>query len=245
MRREAPEQTASTPASPLDPPPVLVKHVVEALALGADDLLVDLRCGDCKLVEQILQHVSLTWQILAVEAAEKYVVEGSLSPDIRPVAMDAASFLRFPIRYHKAVLLDGFRALQTDEGALERIFHQIIPGGRLLIIETVPTAELPLPAAELERWQAERADAEEIARLLAEAGFTTQKRTVECECRALAAQCLSWLEERAWPILEGRRDQEMARGVDELRRRYADEREVSWTARHELVTGFKKKDLPA
>ena len=163
---------------------------------------------------------------------------------VRVVQMSTLTFGRFPMRYGRVVLRDGFSEFK---GSLRRLLgavqSQLDPAGRVLIVESAPSPDAPLFAEGLRRWNRQHRSPEVIAELMREAGFSAQVETVECLRRVSAAECYTWVESRNWPILESFHEAELQRGLCELRARYRSQHMVEFTSRFDLVLGTKPEAL--
>jgi hypothetical protein len=158
--------------------------------------------------------------------------------------MDALAFGHFPMRYRKVLLRGGFsRFRDRFGGKLAPLFARLDPGARFLVVDNAPSADAPLCAEGLRRWERQHCPAEAIARLLSEAGFATRIDVVTCVRHVPAAECRAWIASRGWPILASFSEAELRRGVGELRERYAAQRTVTFTSRFELVLGTKPEAL--
>lgn len=230
---------------PPNPLGIMVKEILQDLSLQEDELLVDLTCVDGSFAEAILQEVDLSWQIIGVQASQDLLLAATGHVGIRPVPMDLEAFAHFPLRYHKAFMrVDILPSLPPVE-ILSRLHHQVIPAGRLVAVTSAPGDDVPLPAAAVRRWEESRPSGPAIVEALEAAGFSARGRSVQVACHTPVAECLEWVETRAWPILEDLSEEELAGGLSELRSRLGGQGSVSWSTRFDLVTGTKAGDRPS
>lgn len=241
---EGPSRSDPPESGPFPPSPIrgLVKEVLQDLALQDDDLLVDLSCGDGRFAEAILEEVGLQWQIIGVEASQELLLAGTCHVGIRPIPMDLEAFARFPVRYHKALLHPRLLRSDLPEGVFARLRHQLIPGGRLVVVGSTPGDDVPLPATARRRWELREPGPDAITAALEGAGFSTRARPVRITCHTPAAECLEWVAERAWPVLADAPDAEIDAGLVELREALGERPAVTWTVRFDLITGLKPGD---
>jgi SAM-dependent methyltransferase len=232
----SPPECGPFPANPMRG---LVKEVLQDLSLEEADLLVDLSCGDGRFAGAILDEIQLRWQIIGVQASRELLLSGTGSVGIRPVPMDLEAFARFPVRYHKALLRSDFLPAPLPRDVLARLFHQLIPGGRIVVVEPAPAEDMPLPAATLRRWEARRLDPDEVVDALGALGAVARRRTVSITCHTPARECLEWFASRAWPVLADVPDAALAADLREMREQLGGSPAVTWTARFDVVTGVK------
>ena len=232
----------SAAALPPDGPvPSLTKRIVELLRVEKEDLVVDLYCRDLQFRQaHVLEGVRPCDQMIAPSPFGERLAFELITSGVRMVQMGTSTFGRYPMRYEKVLVRDGFSLFK---GSLRRllagVLEQLDPAGRLLIVDSAPGSDTPLFAEGLRRWRRQHRSPHVIAELMDEAGFSTQVESADRMRRVSAAECYGWVESRYWPILETFHDAELERGLDELRARYGSQRTVEFTSRFDLVLGTK------
>lgn len=167
-----------------------------------------------------------------------------LTSGVRMVQMGTLTFGRYPMRYEKVLLRDGFSLLKDSlRHLLAAVFNQLDPAARFLIVDSAPSSDAPLFAEGLHLWKRQHRSPEVIAELMREVGFSAQVKTVECLRCVSVMRCYAWVESRDWPILHSFPKAELQRGLSELRARYGSERMVEFTSRFDLVLGMKPEAL--
>lgn len=146
------------------------RAILEALAPGPDDALLDVGCGGGLLLRDAhatgcrttgIDHSPAMVELARERAPHARVVDG----DARAMPFADASFT--------AVSMSVVLFLLDDPGAVLRECHRVLrPGGRLAVYTTAPelrgTPAAPEPVASIGRFFSD----EELARLAERAGFT-------------------------------------------------------------------------
>jgi SAM-dependent methyltransferase len=210
-----------------------------ALRLEAEDLLVDLCCGTGLFAREIRRQRPLRYQIVAVDASPAMLerLRAHWDPGIRPVAMDAAAFSAFPVRYDKILVKDAVSEIPDPAGLFGLLRERLAPGGRLVVVETAPDSRTALFKEAYRRWEALAPRAEELAHLVEAAGFRVRRSSLRVRQRLAKRDVLEMVESRYAPILATFEDAELDAGIGELRERFAAVDWVDVPHRFDLVIG--------
>ena len=159
---------------------------------------------------------------------------------VSTVQMGALAFGRFPMRYDKILLRGGFSRFRgRPRRLLGPLFERLDPGARFLVVDSAPTADAPIFAKGLRRWERQHTPAEAIARILNGAGFATEVHVVNSVREVAAVVAFAWIAYRGWPILEAFSKAELRHGLCELQERFGSQPMVTFTSCFELVLGTK------
>jgi hypothetical protein len=226
---------ASIDPLPADGPvPSLIERISELLRVEKNEVVVDLYGSD-------LQSPTERMEPNAFSERLAFLLTTS---GVRMVQMDALNFGRFPMRYAQVVLRDGF---SQSRGSLRRllvaVLGQLDPSGRVLVVDSAPSADAPVFETGLRRWNRRHRSPEVIAALMRTVGFSARVETLECPRRVSTAACFAWVKSRSWPLLDRFDEAELQRGLCELRDRYGSRPVVEFTSRYDLVLGTKPENL--
>jgi len=230
---------------PNEPVPSLTKRIIELLRVEKEDLVVDLYCRDLQYRQaNVLEEMRPRDLMIAPSLFGERLGFVLATSGVRMVQMGTQTLGRYPMRYEKVLVRDGFSQFKgTLCRLLGEVFGQLDPAGRVLIVDSAPSSDAPLFAEGRRRWKKQHRSPRVIAELMEEAGFSTQVEAVECLRRVSSADCYGWVESRSWPILESFQQAELLRGLSELRTRYGSQRMVEFTSRFDLVLGTKPEAL--
>jgi trans-aconitate methyltransferase len=217
----------------------VARSLVRALRLEAADLLVDLCCGTGLFSREILRQRPLQYQIVAVDSSPPMLEHlARHSATIRPVAMDAATFLEFPVRYDKIFIKDAVGDLGLEAEFFARLRERLQPGGRVLVAETAPDSQTPLFEEARRRWEALAPRPEELATSIEQAGFRVATRSLRVHHRLAKDEFLDMVYRRYTPVLATFDDVELRSGVDEIRNATAHLTTIELFQRLDLAVGL-------
>jgi hypothetical protein len=233
------------PLPPIGPVPSLTERIIELLRVEKErDCVVDLYSRDLPYSRAMPEAIPPRAEMTGVTPFSERLAFQLSTSGVRLVQMSTLTFGRFPMRYGQVVLRDGFSQFK---GSLRRLLAavqgKLDPSGRVLIVDGAPSPDAPLFAQGLRRWHRQHRSPEVIAELMREVGFSAQVETVEYLRRVSAAECYTWVESRNWPILESFHEEELQRGLRELRARYGSQHMVEFKSRFDLVLGTKAETL--
>jgi len=245
MTSSAGSRVSVDPLPPYGPVPSLTERIIELLRVEKErDLVVDLYSREHPSPEAAKDEIRPRAEMTALAPFSERLAFLLSTSGVRVVQMSTLTFGRFPMRYGQVVLRDGFSQFK---GSLRRLLaavqSQLDPAGRVLIVDSAPSPDAPLFAQGLRRWHRQHRSPEVIAELMREVGFAAQVETVEYLRRVSAADCLTWVESRNWPILESFHEDELQLGLRELRARYGSQHMVEFKSRYDLVLGTKAETL--
>lgn len=225
---------------PGEPVPSLARRIIQLLRVEKQDLVVDLCCEDVQSVRAIPAACGRRDSSVAPSPFGERLALLVVTAGTPVIQMDTLTFGRFPMRYEKVLIRNGF---SLREGSLRHLlaamFSQLDPAARFLIVDHAPSADAPLFAEGLSRWERQHRPPEVIAQMSREAGFSARIETVECMRCVSASDCYAWVESRDWPVLDSFPEAALQRGLSELRARYGSKRMVEFTSRFDLVLGTK------
>jgi hypothetical protein len=226
--------------APDGPVPSLTRRITELLRVEEGDLVVDLCCRKLGRARATLNGGSLRDDGIAPTPFSERLSFRLLTSGVRMVQIDARTFGRISLPCDKVLLRDGFSLSEVRlHEVLTGVFKQLPPMARVLIADSVPSADAPLFAKGLERWKRHRRSPAWVAELMTRAGFSAEAAIVEYPRRASTEACYAWIESREWPILASFPEPALQSGLRELRARYGSERMVDFTSRFDLVVGIK------
>lgn len=222
------------------PVPGLTGRIVALLRVDAGDVVIDLCRGDGLSPLAIPAEARRSSRIVGVSPFSERLARLVSTSGVRTVQMSALAFGRFPMRYEKVLLRGGFAGLRYgSRPLLSGLFERLDPAARFLVVDSAPSQDAPLFAEGLRRWKRRHCPAGTIARIVQAAGFATEVAVAECVRQVPMASCHAWITSRGWTFLDTSSDEELERGLSELRRRYGSQPMVTFTSRFELVLGTK------
>jgi hypothetical protein len=115
---------------------------------------------------------------------------------------------------------------------------RLAPGGRLLVVTLPPRLDYPLFDAALDRFAERHPEPEGIADAMRAAGLETETAIEEFPVSADRDQYIGLVRNRWMSVLSTFADEELARGLDEMRERYP-QRELHFVDRVAFVSGTR------
>ncbi len=225
---------------PHGPVPALTRRIIELLRVGRGDSVIDLCCRDGLSSLAILDEVRDRNGIGSVSPFGERLARLLATSGVPTVQMGALGFGRFPMRYDKVLLRGGFTRFRSrPRRLLAPLFERLEPGARFLVVDSAPSADAPLFAKGLRRWERQHCPAEAVASILDDAGFATEIDVVTSLREVAAVVSFAWIAYKGWPILQTFSKADLQDGLCELQERYASNPLVTFTSRFELVLGTK------
>lgn len=113
----------------------LSSYIARTLTLKADDLVMDIGCGEAELTNAIAKHAGLVY---GIEPDEKALIQARLDEDNVSLNIGAAADLAsiLPSQVSHALAYNIWQYMNSDQKALEAlecIYRSLAPGGKFFI----------------------------------------------------------------------------------------------------------------
>jgi ubiquinone/menaquinone biosynthesis C-methylase UbiE len=217
--------------------------ILTRLPVKSGDWVLDVGCGTglyaCRLAERtgsvvcvdpsarMLEQIPDDPRLLAVQASAEDLVVGSLL---------------LPVNQFQAILVKEAIHHVTDRPVvIAQLARLLTPGGRLLVVMLPTKIGYPLFQAAHDRFTELQPDPEAIATAMADAGLAVELSYDEFPLAFPTERYLTMVRDRYMSLLSTFDDDEVAGGIEEIRRRYPGER-VEFKDRFAFVLGTASSD---
>ncbi|MDQ2883761.1 MAG: methyltransferase domain-containing protein [Actinomycetota bacterium] len=203
------------------------------------DRVVDVGCGTGLYARRLAQH---TGSVVCVDPSARMLEQIPDDPRLVAVqasAEDLASGLTLlPGDRFDAVLVKEAIHHVTDRVAvIDGLAKLLAPGGRLLIVMLPTSIEYPLFQAAHERFRELQPDPQAIAAAMRDAGLAVELSYEDFPLAFPTERYVAMVSDRYLSLLSMFDDEELAAGVEEIRRHYQGER-VEFRDRFAFVLGI-------
>lgn len=212
--------------------------ILSRLRLRSGDQVLDMGCGTGLYARRLAQH---TESVICVDSSARMLEQIPDDPRLVAVQASAEDLVVgspvLPVDRFEAILVKEAIHHVTERGAvIAGLARLLAPGGRLLVVMLPTRIDYPLFEAAHERFTELQPDPEEIATAMADASLAVELSYEEFPLAFPTERYLAMVRDRYMSLLSTFDDDEIAAGVDEIRRRYPGER-VEFKDRFAFVLG--------
>jgi ubiquinone/menaquinone biosynthesis C-methylase UbiE len=217
----------------------LTRKMIEKLDLQANDRLVDLGCGTAMYSLDILKQLPLSQPVVGVDPFPEMLARIPEAAPLTPVAQDALAFSAVPGTYDKILIKEAVHHVEDRRALFANLFARLAPGGRLLLVHVPPKLDYPIFEKALRRAEQWHADPDELAVLLARAGFAVERDAVDFQHAIPTPVYFQMVASQYMSVLSSFTEQEIAEGLEEMQRRFGDREVLEFTDHFDYVAGIK------
>lgn len=214
-------------------------RMIECLQLGPDDALVDLGGGTGMYTLDILDQVSVRTPVVVVDPFPEMLACIPDDANVERVPADALAFSEEPRRYDKVLVKEAIHHVEERERLFANLYRRLPPGGRVLLVHVPPELDYPLFQAALERSRTWHANPDELEAALRASGFEVERERRVYRHRLPKELYLRMVQDRYMSLLSSFPEDELARGLEEMRRAYDGTEVLEFDDRFDYLTGVK------
>lgn len=212
--------------------------ILARLQVDPGDRVLDVGCGTGLYARQLAERAG---SVVCVDPSARMLEQ--IPDDPRLVAVQASAedlapgSPLLPVDRFEAILVKEAIHHVADRGAvIDGLARLLAPGGRLLVVMLPTRIDYPLFQAAHERFTELQPDPEAIAAAMADAGLAVELSYDEFPLAFPTERYLAMVRDHYMSLLSTFDDNEVAAGIDEIRRRYPGER-VEFKDRFAFVLG--------
>lgn len=212
--------------------------LLEQLQLGRDDRLLDLGAGTGLYARRLVEYArSVTCVEPSASMLEQIPDDPHLACICASAGQVAAGRVQLPEQRYEAILLKEVLHHVVDRaGVIRGLAALLAPRGRLVVAMLPTSIDYPLFEAAHERFRSLQPDPEDITRMMREAGLEAELTYREFPLSFPTERYLAMVRNRYMSLLSLFTDDELAAGVEEIRRRHPGDT-VEFVERFAFVTG--------
>jgi ubiquinone/menaquinone biosynthesis C-methylase UbiE len=220
--------------------------VLSRLRVKSGDRVLDMGCGTGLYASRIAQH---TESVVCADPSVRMLEQIPDDPRLVAVQASAEDLVvgspLLPVDQFEAILVKEAIHHVTDCSAIiNGLARLLAPGGRLLVVMLPRRIDYPLFQAAHARFTELQPDPEAIATAMADAGLAVELSFDEFPLAFPTERYLEMVRDRYMSLLSTFGDDEVAAGIEEIRRRYPGER-VEFKDRFVFVLGTASSVPPA
>jgi ubiquinone/menaquinone biosynthesis C-methylase UbiE len=213
--------------------------ILARLRVSHGDRVVDVGCGTGLYARRLAEHTGF---VVCVDPSAGML--GQVPDDPRLVVVQASAedlasgLVLLPGgRCEAMVVKEAIHHVADRVSVIGGLAKLLVPGGRFLIVMLPTSIEYPLFQAALDRFRALQPDPEAIAAAMSEAGLAVELSYDSFSVVLSTERYMTMVRDRYLSLLSVFDEEELAAGVEEIRRRYPGER-VEFRDRFAFVTGI-------
>ncbi len=218
----------------------LTQKMVAMLDLQPDDVFVDLGGGTGMYSLDIVRQVPLRHRVVLVDPFPEMLAMVPEGEPVDTVAMDGLQFSERPGRYDKILIKEAVHHIEDRPRLFRNVFDRLNPGGALLLVHVPPELDYPLFDAALERSLNWHADPDELARQMKDAGFLVERDSLDFEHEMPKEQYFDMVRACYMSLLTSFSDEELAAGLKEMERKWADIEILKFNDHFDYIAGYKR-----
>ena len=213
--------------------------ILTRLRVGPGDRVLDVGCGTGLYARRLAER---TASVVCVDPSARMLEQIPDDPRLVAVQASAEDLVvgspLLPVDRFEAILVKEAIHHVTDRGAvIAGLARLLASGGRLLVVMLPTRIDYPLFQAAQDRFRELQPDPEAIATAMADAGLTVELSYDEFPLVFPTERYLAMVRDRYMSLLSTFDDDEVAAGIEEIRRRYPGGR-VEFKDRFAFVLGI-------
>jgi ubiquinone/menaquinone biosynthesis C-methylase UbiE len=217
----------------------LTRRMIEKLALQPDDVLLDLACGTGMYSLDILKQIPLKRPVQAVDPFAEMLAAIPHCSGLTPVCMDALAYSAKHNGYTKAFMKEAVHHVNDKAQLFANVYESLPKGGVFLLVHVPPTIQYPLFDAAVDRALYWHACPDELRELLRNAGFEVEHEVLSYLHSIPKSTYFAMVESQYMTVLSSFSDEELAAGLQEMERRYADTELLEFFDHFDYITARK------
>ncbi len=213
--------------------------ILVRLRVGQGDRVLDVGCGTGLYARRLAEHAG---SVVCVDPSVGMLEQ--LPDDPRLVAVQASAedlvsgSAPLPVDRFEAILVkEAIHHVTDPRAVIVGLVGLLVPGGRLLVVMLPRSIEYPLFKAAHDRFRELQPDPEVIAAAMGDAGLAVELSYDDFPLVFPTERYMTMVRDRYLSLLSTFDDEEVAAGVEEIRRRYPGER-VEFRDRFAFVLGI-------
>lgn len=220
--------------------PTLAAKMIAMLDLQPTDHFVDLGGGSGIYTAAILDQLTLDSPPLIVDYFAEMLEQVPNDLPAAKACMGALEFAAEPRRYDKVLIKETIHHVEDRALLVERLFHNLRPGGALLLVHVPPDLDYPLFDAALRRARSWHADPDELTSIMEAVGFRTDRDAVDWRHRLPQERYRQMVASRYMSVLSSFSDDELRAGLDEMAERWAGVEVLDFVDHFDFIVGRKE-----
>jgi len=217
----------------------LTEKMLDKLDLQPDDTVVDLGCGTGMYSIDILKQTELENPIIGVDPFEEMLAQIPDDVPITPVAQKALDFSKRPGEYDKVLIKETIHHVEERPQFFQNMYERITDDGVILLVHVPPNVQSPLFDAALERCMGWHADPDKLVEQLTETGFSVERDVLDVTHRLPKEHYFKMVAGCYMSVLTSFEDEELAKGLAEMERTYADQDVLEFVDHFDYITAHK------
>lgn len=218
-------------------------QVQRRLRMAEREQFADIGAGTGLFLQRLAERARREVPILCIDPSAAMLDQIPDDPRLRPIratAEDVAA-ARVALPYDK---LDGILIKETIHhvtnvaATMRGLADWLVPGGRVLVVSLPPRLEYPLFQAALDRFAAGQPEPETIVEAMRAAGLDAECTFEEYPVTVDRDHYIDLVAHQWMSVLSTFGDDELAAGLDEMRRRYP-RGQLSFVDRFAFVLGVR------
>lgn len=218
------------------------EQIAECLAVKSGDRVADIGSGTGLFLAGLLPDVDPARPILCLDPSQAMLTQLPDDDRLRPVRASAEDIatgrVELPYDQLDAILMkEAIHHVADIPGTMRGLASRLAPGGRILVISLPPRLDYPLFDAALERFAAGQPEPADIARAMAGAGLSVEESLRDFEATVDPGHYRELVGNRWMSVLATFSEEELAAGLEEMRRKHSGRTELRYTDRFAFILG--------
>lgn len=220
------------------------ERIAGALDIRPGDRIADVGSGTGLFLKGILPAVGPERPILCLDPSEAMLRYLPDDDRLRPVCASAEDIAKgavdLPYDELDAILIkETIHHVEDIPETMRGLAGLLAPGGRILVISLPPRLDYPLFGAALDRFAAHQPEPADIARAMSDAGLSAGWSFQLFEAAVNPDHYRELVGNRWMSVLTTFTDEELADGLEEMRRKQEGLRELRYFDRFGFILGRK------
>jgi ubiquinone/menaquinone biosynthesis C-methylase UbiE len=218
------------------------ERIAEHLGVKPGDRIADVGSGTGLFLQSLLAYVTPQAPILCLDPSQPMLDQLPDDDRFRPVCASAEDVAtgRVDLPYPEldAILMkEAIHHVNDIPATMRGLAERLAPGGRILVISLTPKLDYPLFDAALERFAANQPEPRDIARAMSDAGLSVEESIQEFEATVDPEHYRDLVASRWMSVLATFSEDELADGLEEMRRKHSGLKELRYVDRSAFVLG--------